>query len=90
MYLWYSSLSRDLESIERMTKLKKTRTDDSDDEDVDAQEDNYDDDEVSVRKFSILFSGAHSYLSRQRSMKKMKKRWKPSCPINLGDSSGTS
>ena len=76
-------LCRDLESIERISKLKKSRKDDdSDDEDVDAQEDDYED-EVSVGSptpYSPLF-----YL-RPRSMKKTRKRWKRSCPINLVDS----
>lgn len=83
-YLTSFHLRRDLESIERISKLKKSRkNDDSDDEDVDAQEDDYEDEEVSVRSrtsYSRLFDLRH------RSMKKTRKRWKRSCPINLVDS----
>ncbi len=44
---------RDPESIERINKIKKTRTEDSDDEDLTVGEDNYDDEEVSVRENQI-------------------------------------
>jgi hypothetical protein len=44
---------RDLESIERINKIKKTRIEDSDDEDLTVGEDNYEDEEVSVRQKSI-------------------------------------
>jgi hypothetical protein len=37
-----------LESIERINKIKKTRTEDSDEEDLNVDEDNYQDDEISV------------------------------------------
>jgi essential nuclear protein 1 len=38
----------DLESVERINKIKKNRTEDSDEEDLNAEEDNYDDEEVSI------------------------------------------
>ena len=48
---------RDHESIERINKIKKTRTEESDDDDLNAEEDEYDDDELSVRQKpkSLLF-----------------------------------
>jgi len=49
----YILFYRDLESIERINKIKKTRIEDSDDEDLTVGEDNYEDEEVSVRQKSI-------------------------------------
>ncbi len=43
-YLYF----RDLQSIERINKIKKNRTEDSDEEDLNADEDNYEDEEISV------------------------------------------
>ncbi|CAF0825519.1 unnamed protein product [Adineta steineri] len=43
-----STQEADPESIERINKIKKTRTEDSEDEDLNVQEDEYEDDEVSI------------------------------------------
>ncbi|CAF4924719.1 unnamed protein product, partial [Rotaria sp. Silwood1] len=40
----------DLESIERINKIKKNRTEDSDEDDLNAEEDDYDDEEISINE----------------------------------------
>lgn len=49
LYCTLFFVCRDQESIERINKIKKTRTEDSDEEDINAEEEDYEDDDVSVR-----------------------------------------
>ena len=51
----FLSFFRDLETVERINKMKKTRTEDSDEEELNAEEDDYDDEEVPVRDCSDPF-----------------------------------